>query len=396
MSEQDPRDRDPRQRPPDPAGTRPRHDPDSLLPATSEPLLADDVVEADVVDERTDDRGDLLPARRRPGATPEPVVPAQHSQYSARFHFLTGALVAVGLAALVGLTAFIALPGGGQDRGQRWSAWTPDRGGTAGAQQIAQHVGQQYRLPDGHQIVDVGVTGLEYQGVPLAVAVREDPSQGGNIRVFDDKGVIYHLCGLGPSCAIASGKPSIQRGLLLRREALELALYTFRYLGDVHQVVVFMPPVLGKSPNQALFFREGDVARELDRPLTASLSSRVPTVRNVKVSPDTPLVDQLTSPKTFNFSLTAANTDARGFIVLDPPTPAGSSGSGSSGSGSGSGSSGSGSKGSGSSGSGSSGSGSKGSGSSGSGSSGSSRSSSSGSNASSGVNPLSPGSPSGG
>ncbi|MEA2288697.1 MAG: hypothetical protein QOD55_694, partial [Solirubrobacteraceae bacterium] len=117
MSEQDPRERDPRERPPDPAGTRPRHDPESLLPATPEPLLADDVVDGDVVEEREDEHGDLLPARRRPGAAPEPVSAAPHSQYAPRFHFLTGALMAVGLAALLGLGAFIALPGGGQDPG---------------------------------------------------------------------------------------------------------------------------------------------------------------------------------------------------------------------------------------------------------------------------------------
>jgi hypothetical protein len=333
MSEQDPRDRDPRERPPDPAGTRPRHDPESLLPATSEPLLSDDVVDADVVDERDEERGDLLPARRRPGAPMEPVAPAGHSQYAPRFHFLTGALLAIGLAALAGIALFIALPGGGTDRGQRWSSWTPSEGGTAGAQQIADHVGAQYKLPDGHQIVNVGVTGLEIQGVPLAVAVREDPAQGGAIRVFDDGGVIFHLCGLGPSCAIATGKPSTQRGLLLRREALELALYSFRYLSDVHQVVVFMPPAKGRTPSQALFFREGDVARELDRPLTASLSPRVPSVGNVTVSPDTPLVDQITAPKTFDFTLSGDQTSQRGFIVLDPPTdPAAqdSTGSGSS------------------------------------------------------------------
>jgi len=333
MSSPEPRDRNPRERPPDPAGTRPRHDPESLLPATRDPLVTDDVVDADVVDERSEERGDLLPARRRPGAPVEPVAPARHSRYSPRFHFLTGALVAVGVAALVGLVVFIALPGGGQDHGQRWSQWTPGSGGAAGAQQIAEHVGQEYRLPDGRQIVDVSVTGLEYQGVPLAVAVREAPAQGGNIRVFDDTGVMYHLCGLGPSCAIATGKPSTERHLLLRREALELALYTFRYLGDVRQVVVLMPPAVGKTPDQAVFFRQGDVARELDRPLTASLSPRVPSVGTVKVSPDTPLVDQITLPKTFSFSLTAANTDARGFIVLDSlvasdsPTPSGGSSS---------------------------------------------------------------------
>jgi hypothetical protein len=354
MTEQDPRERDPRERPPDPAGTRPRHDPDSLLPATRAPLLADDVVDSEVVDEREEDRGDLLPARRRPGSIGEPVAPARQSQYAPRFHFLTGALVAVGVAALVGLGLFIALPGGGQDPGQRWSAWTPTTEGRAGAQQIAEHVGSEYKLPDGHQMVDVSVTGLELEGVPLAVALREAPAQGGDIRVFDDSGLIYRLCGLGPDCAIASGKASTQRHLLLRREALELALYSFRYLADVHQIVVFMPPRLGQKPNQALFFREGDVAQELDRPLTASLSPRVPTVRTVTLSPDASLVDQITGPKIFQFSLTQANTDNRGFIVLDPFDAAGaqqpsgsgsgggSSGSGSSGSRSGSGSSGSG------------------------------------------------------
>jgi hypothetical protein len=334
--------------PQDPAGTQPRYDPDALLPSDPVP---DDVVDADVVDEREAERGDLLPARRRPGGAPEPVAPAAHSAHAARFHFLTGALVAVGLAALAGLAIFIAVPKDSGGGNEHWSTWTPTTGGTAGAEQIAEHVGTQYRLPDGRQIVNVGVTGLEIQGVPLAVAVRQDPSQGGNIKVFDDDGVIFHLCGLGPSCAIDSGKPSTQRGLLLRREALELALYSFRYLGSVHQVVVFMPPVKGKTPTQALFFREGDVARELDRPLTASLSPRPPSVGTVTGSPDTPLVVQITTPKTFDFSLTGDQTSQRGFIVLDPPTDptAGSSGSGSSTSGSsGSGSSGSSSSGSGS------------------------------------------------
>ena len=325
--------------PQDPAGTQPRYDPEALLPA--EPVR-DDVVDADVVEEREAERGDLLPARRRPGAAPEPVAPARHSSYAPRFHFLTGALAAIGLAAIAGVIALVAAPGGGTDHGLRWSSWKPTVGGTTGAQQIADHVGSEYKLPDGRQIVNVGVTGLEIQGVPLAVAVRQDPAQGGNIKVFDDNGIIYHLCGLGPACAIATGKPSIQRGLLLRREALELALYSFRYLGGVHQVVVFMPPPKGKTPSQALFFREGDVARELDRPLTASLSPHVPSVSDVTLSPDARLVDQITAAKTFDFSLTGDQTSQRGFIVLDPPTDP-NAGSSSSSSGAGAGSSGAGS-----------------------------------------------------
>jgi len=373
MSEH-PDTREPQNRPADPAGTQPRHDPESLLPAERDALRPEDVVEAEVVDEREAERGDLLPARRRSGMPSEPVAPARHSQYAPRFHFLTGALVAVGVAALVGLGLFIALPGGGQDPGGRWSQWRPTAEGAAGAQQIAEHVGSEYKLPDGHQMVDVSVTGLEIEGVPLAVALREAPAQGGDIRVFDDNGLIYRLCGLGPDCAIASGKASTRRHLLLRREALELALYSFRYLDDVHQIVVFMPPRLGQKPNQALFFREGDVAQELDRPLTASLSPRVPTVRTVTLSPDASLVDQITSPKIFQFSLTQANTDNRGFIVLDPFDAATAQQQSGRGSGTGTGTTGSGSgSGSGSSGSGSSGAGSSGSGATGSTTTGSSR-----------------------
>ena len=316
--------------PQDPAGTQPRYDPEALLPAEPVP---DDVVDAEVVDEREAERGDLLPARRSSGGLGDPVAPAKHSTYAPRFHFLTGALMAVGLAAIAGLVLFIVVPAnrGGDGGVKNWSSWAPTNDGQAGAQQIAEHVGVQYKLPNGRQIVNVGVTGLEIQGVPLAVAVRKDASQGGAIKIFNDAGVIYHLCGLGQSCAIDSGKPSIERGLLLRREALELALYTFRYLGDVHQVLVFMPPPKGKTPTQALFFREGDVARELDRPLTASLSPRVPTIASVTGSPDASLVQQITSPKTFDFSLTGDQTSQSGYIVLDPPTDqTGSSGSGSS------------------------------------------------------------------
>jgi hypothetical protein len=322
----------PRRLPPDPAGTQPRYDPDSLLPSTSEPLIPDDVVEADAVEEREDERGDLLPERRRPGAPVEAVAPAAHSSFAPRFQFLTGALVAIGVAAIVGLVALVVLPStdGG---GVQWSSWKPTQQGVAGGEQIAEHVAPGYKLPDGRQLVDVQVTPMEIQGLPLAVAVREGAAQGGDIRVFSDDGLIYHLCGLGPQCAIASGKPSTERHLLLSREALELALYSFRYLNDVHQVVVYMPPKLGERPSEALFFREGDVINQLQRPLNATLSPRVPSVRNVTLSPDATLVDQVTTPHIFRFSLTQANTDARAFLVLDPldsvPAPsAGSSGSG--------------------------------------------------------------------
>ena len=44
------------------------------------------------------------------------------------------------------------------------------------------------------------------------------------------------------SCSIAEGKASEARHALLRREALELSLYTFKSDSDVNSVTVFLPP----------------------------------------------------------------------------------------------------------------------------------------------------------
>jgi hypothetical protein len=313
-----------RRRPSDPAGTQPKHEPESLLPTRRTPLLRPrpDTRGPDAVDEGA---RPFLPERRGEegaGAVGEPAS-ARHSGYAPRFQFLTGALIAIGVAAVAGLAALaIGLSGGdGSDGGTSWSAWRPSSGGTDGAQEVAQHIAGEYRQ-GGEQLVNVKAEGLEYNGVPLSVAVRQDAAHGGAIKIYDDDGILFELCGLGPSCSIDRGKPSTERHLLLRREAFELALYSFRYLG-VNQVVTFLPPAPGKAPTQALYFRKDDVQAELGRPLTASLASRAPTVSSVTLSPDATLVEQVTTRQLFLFSLTGSNFDNRGFIVLDPYTKEG-------------------------------------------------------------------------
>ena len=309
------------ERPPDPAGTRPRHDPASLLPSrprgeTGEGVDSD-AIEDSEAPPAADRDPDLLPERRPWGGSVGPVA-APASPFAPRFHFLFGALAAIGAAAVTALLLVLVAGGGTQRAEQQWSRWKPGADGVDGARQIAAHIGSEYRFTNGKQLVNVQASGLSIEGVPLSVALREDQAQGGDIKVFDDDGLIFRFCGLGPNCAIASGKPSPKRHLLLRREALELSLYSFHYLDGVDQIVVFMPPPKGQKPSQALFFRRGDVDAELDRPLRASLVPRAPTTRDVTLSPDIPLVDRITGSKIFNFSLTQANTDNRGFIVLDP------------------------------------------------------------------------------
>ena len=55
-------------------------------------------------------------------------------------------------------------------------------------------------------------------------------------------------------CSIASGKPSPERHLLLRREALELALYTFKYMTASTRSSVFLPPPPGGETASTVAF----------------------------------------------------------------------------------------------------------------------------------------------
>jgi hypothetical protein len=305
-------------RPWDPAGTQPKHDPDALLPEAPEPLLPPDaeVVESEAFDD--EDGGDLLPERRAGAAAPA-VAAAKRSSYSPRFQFLTGGLVAVGIAALVGIAVWIIGPST-ETPPPPWSSWKPSSSGIAGAQEIANHVAPEYR-DSGRQLVKVDANDLSFKGVPLTVALRTRPEQGGNIQIHPEKGVLYQLCGLTSTCAIDHGKPTNERGLLLRREALELALYSFRYLSDVKQVVVLIPPVKGKVQTIALYFRRDQMRAQLARPLTSSLAPKAPTVDTVTLSPDASLVDQATD-EPYLFTLNGSSFNNGGFLVLEPYSPA--------------------------------------------------------------------------
>jgi hypothetical protein len=204
-----------------------------------------------------------------------------------------------------------------------WASFKPSSDGLeTGTREIAEYVGRQYRMPTGEQLVAVTGGPLEFpvnqQDLPMKIAVRESVADGGDISILDGKGVLYRMCGLGEKCSIAKGKPTNERALLLRREALELALYSFHDLKDIDSVVVFMPPAKGEDPSIALHFRRGEVAGQLARPLKATLPLPAPNPDTIATAPNTPAVQQLTFANLFKFSLTTGNQDANVFLVLDP------------------------------------------------------------------------------
>ncbi|MBJ7328827.1 MAG: hypothetical protein JHC95_02950 [Solirubrobacteraceae bacterium] len=290
---------------------------------------------------------------RLPEPRPEPgglaVSERVEPPHAAKFQFLFGALAAVALVAIA-IAAIGVTTGGspGNDTASGWSSWKPeDDDPSSGAAQIAAHVAPRYRMTGGTQLVGVEGGPLTYNDplsgapVPMKVAVREAPADGGDIVFPKGDGVLYRLCGFGPDCAFDKGKPSESRAVLLNREALELALYSFRYLDDVDQVVVFLPPVkplidkkTGKKTDvnqpQAVHFERGDVETALALPVTSLLGTEAPTVRSAKSLPGADAVERLTAANRFGFRLQPANSQAEIFVVLEPlgtPQPTTTTGS---------------------------------------------------------------------
>jgi hypothetical protein len=270
----------------------------------------------------------VAPAKQEaPPPPPQPRVPAP---YRPRFGFILGAVIGVALAA-VALGAVMTIQAADDPVPAGWSDWRPKSGDNEGAAaEIAAHVAPEYRLSDKNQIAAVRSSPMELQGRKISIALR-NAGVGGNIELIDGKGVMYTLNGLGPNGSIKGGKPSEERHLLLRREALELALYTFRYASGVDMVVTLLPPKPPDAaetqaagtlpPIPALLFRPDDLESQLDVPLTATIPKETPQLDELKLKgPEAQRIDALTLSNLFEGSFTQGQ-DAGLFLVLDRPQP---------------------------------------------------------------------------
>jgi hypothetical protein len=281
---------------------------------------------------------ELDPAAAVAGDDPEGAAPGAHTAgggptrgetpYRSRFGLLLGALIGIAIATVaIGAAIYVGTAG---DNGapDGWSSWKPNTdNGVDAAKEIASHVGRKYRLDDGNQIVGVEAGPLQVFDVPLEVALRTAP-QGGNIDFIDGKGLMYTLNGLGPKGSVRGGKPSEARHLLLRREALELALYTFRYVKNVDLVVALLPPKppaknkdgstaasATDTPTQALFYRPGDLKPQLEIPLRATIPNRTPRPDTIPGA-EARRIDALTRGNLFLASFQQGQNQ-KAFLVLD-------------------------------------------------------------------------------
>jgi hypothetical protein len=272
-----------------------------------------------------------LPPEPKPDAGPAEAAPARPlppSRFRNRFGFLAGALGGVALAAAAVLAIVLTTSTGPSDEGlaKDWSKWHPNETSlTGGPAEIATHVAQQYKQDDGSQLVDVAGGPLEVQGIRLDDVLVEAQNQ---IHRLSGHAVMYTLSGLGPRGSISTGTPSKARHRLVRREALELALYTFRYLPDVDMVVAMLPPpkpaqgesaaaAEAKNPPQAIFYRPGDLKGQLQVPLGATVPAKAPTPDSIPAKEAT-TIDALTLSNLFVAGFTQTQ-DLRAHLVLQRP-----------------------------------------------------------------------------
>jgi hypothetical protein len=225
-----------------------------------------------------------------------PYVPQQHG-HETRFRMMYAVLAGVGLAA-VALAAIFVIAGK-PPKPPAWSQWKPSASGDAALGQIAEHIAPAYRLPTGEQLVAINGGPLQFAGFPARVVLMRTPDDP---QLADGKGALFILCGLGSNCSIRVGKATQERGRLLQREALELALYSFHYVKDLKHVVVLMPPKPKKTPTRAMFFERGDVKPQLDRPLRATLGAHPPSIPSLKEgTPQADAIEKLTGSELYFF-----------------------------------------------------------------------------------------------
>jgi hypothetical protein len=250
---------------------------------------------------------------------PAPATSEGHP-YGRRFTLLYAFLGLAVLAAIGGIV--LAATGGHVGAGPAaWSSWKPADSGQNGAKQIAAHVAREYHLPSGAQLVEVFAKPPSVspgsQNIPLHYVVKQGKGQNGEpIAISSGDTIQYSLCGLGDSCAIATGTPSVQRGTLVRREILELALYTFKYMSGVKNVIAFMPPTPGSTPKYTVFLQRSDLDSQLKVPLTQTLSAKTP-LPNTITRREQQTIDSTTESKVYSYSLSQTQT-GEAVLVLSP------------------------------------------------------------------------------
>lgn len=203
----------------------------------------------------------------------------------------------------------------GADTATTWSFFKPTADSEAlRIRQIARFVGARYQTDDGEQIVRVLGGPPAVQDAPVTHFMIRDGSAQETIGA--DKAIMFILCGSGSECTLPLAASSSAHERLVRREALELSLYTMRY-NDVDPVAVLLPPDPQGNPGDAILFRRDELDPLLDKPLAQSLPTGKPPNALGMDDLEVATVDYLTLRRSFDYEFLSAG-DGTARMVLNP------------------------------------------------------------------------------
>ena len=185
--------------------------------------------------------------------------------------------------------------------------------------QIGRFIGTRYQTAEGQQIVRVLGGPPAVQDSPVSQFLIRDGSSQETLGA--DKAMMYILCGTGEECALPAAASSNADARLVRREGLELALYTMQY-NDVDPVVVLLPPDQQGNPGGAILFRRDDLEAHLERPLSATLQTEEQPSALGMSELEAATVDYLTLTNRFDYEFQPAS-DGTARMVLNPAPSAG-------------------------------------------------------------------------
>jgi hypothetical protein len=283
----------------------------------------------------------------RPAARPEVEKPvekpaasraerAHSSAYYTRFSLAYTVLIMLAVAGVGALVLLLVRPAA--PHSPPWSKFVPTGASLDMERQIATQVSSEYKAAPGSLLVTVfpgpiqapgvvqGDNGPQSVEVPVSlIAVQPDVSTGrhdqGDFTFFQpDSTVGYEMCGFSDTqqnCAAPSlsGDPE----QLLRREAVELALYTLKYVPGTNAVITYLPPTSNpQAATRAVFITRNDAKDSLDRPLAQTLKTREIQLGAGLLVPDSGHVSALAH--IFTTSYQTLPSDGTAALTLTPAT----------------------------------------------------------------------------
>ncbi len=260
-----------------------------------------------------------------PVAPPPPQKPGFGLEF--RFALIYGALGTILVVSIVGV--FLLVRQGAPPKPPAWSSWRPASASSSTmATEIATHVANQYKLNKaGAPLVAIvpsapeGTKGTTVTPVSTIGFLSSATASSCCARVVSTTDNVQdHLCGLGARCAITRGTPTADRGRLVRREALELALYTFKYVPKVNAMIAYIPPQAGTNRITLLYLERSNLQSELNKPISDTLPLATPPLPTIPDPREGKTIDRLTKPVEFAFIQYKSLGDGTQALIVSPTT----------------------------------------------------------------------------